>query len=456
MNSPHMDYALAPRASGPASWLETFLVTALVIGVGLWLAPEDPLQVQGEFPWSVLAPLLLGVRYGFVRGLISASLLVAAFFALRHSGLASYAQVAPSYIVGVLVCGMLVGEVRDLWERRLLRLQMANEYRQYRLDDFTRAHQILRVSHDRLEQRLAGSDQSLRSSLLGLRDRLRAAPNGGDPLSLLAEPVLTLLGQYGSLRVAGLYRVEQGASAAPQLSLLASIGTMGPLDSQDLLVRMCLEREELVSVREELLDSGAQASVSSLQACVPLVDTQGQVLAILAVRQMPFFAFQERTLSLLALLAGHIADLLHPDPQVLQLQSADAQHFTRQLKRSLVDVERHGLSGCLYAFELTQPNDELARLFERSQRGLDLHLSLANACGHELLLVLLPLTSAEGAQGYLARLGKLVHEHFGMSVELAGLGVKVLPYDLESARQRDGLRNFLYNECGLNDQQVAV
>ena len=97
-----------------------------------------------------------------------------------------------------------------------------------------------------------------------------------------------------------------------------------------------------------------------------------------------------------------------------------------------------------------------ARLFERSQRGLDLHLSLANARGHELLLVLLPLTSAEGAQGYLARLGKLVHEHFGMSVELAGLGVKVLPYDLESARQRDGLRNFLYNECGLNDQQVAV
>lgn len=312
------------------------------------------------------------------------------------------------------------------------------------------------MSHDRLEQRLAGSDQSLRSSLLGLRERLRAAPNGDDALTLLAEPVLTLLGQYGSLRVAGLYRVQQTANAAPQLSLLASIGTMPTLDDKDLLVRLCLERAELVSVREELLDSGGQAAVSSLQACIPLVDTQGQVLAVLAVRQMPFFAFQERTLSLLALLAGHIADLLQADSQVLQLQDADSQQFTRQLKRSLVDVERHGLSGCLYAFELTQPNDELTRLFERSQRGLDLHLSLVNNRGHGLLLVLLPLTSSEGAQGYLTRLGKLVHEHFGMSVELASLGVKVLPYDLESARQRDGLRNFLYNECGLNDQQVAV
>jgi hypothetical protein len=250
--------------------------------------------------------------------------------------------------------------------------------------------------------------------------------------------------------------VEQAGHASPNLSLLAATGTMGPLDPNDLLVRLCLEREELVSVREELLDSGGQASVSSLQACIPLVDTQGQVLAILAVRQMPFFAFQERTLSLLALLAGHIADLLRSDLQVLQLESDDAQHFTRQLKRSLVDVEQHGLSGCLYAFELTQANDELTRLFERSQRGLDLHLGLANNRGNGLLLVLLPLTSAEGAQGYLARLGKLIHEHFGMSVELASLGVTVLPYDLESARQRDGLRNFLYNECGLNDQQVAV
>ncbi|RBJ74497.1 sugar transporter, partial [Pseudomonas sp. MWU12-2534b] len=111
---------------------------------------------------------------------------------------------------------------------------------------------------------------------------------------------------------------------------------------------------------------------------------------------------------------------------------------------------------CLYPFELTQPKVELTRLVEGSQRGLDLRLTLVNNRGHGLLRVLPPLTSSEGAQGYLTRLGKLVHEHFGMRVELASLGVKVLHYDLESARQRDGLRNFLYNECGLNDQQVAV
>ena len=454
MNSPHMDYNLAPSASGPVSWLETLVVTGAAVGLGLWLTPDDPLQMHAGFPWPVLAPLLLGVRYGFVRGMVSAGLLVLALFALRYSGHPGYAQLDPSFIVGVLVCGMLVGEVRDLWERRLQRLQMANDYRQYRLDDFTRSHQILRVSHDLLEQRVAGSDQSLRSSLLGLRDKLRITCDERDALGVLAEPILAMLGQYGSLRVAGLYRVDEREQVVPEA--LATIGVMGPLDTRDDLVKLCLERGELVSVRQELIDAGDSAQFSSLQACIPLINAQGQLLAVLAVRQMPFFAFQDRTLSLLALLAGHTADLLHPDRQVLQLPDADAQHFTLQLKRSLADVEQHGLLAGLFAFELTRANDELSRLFERSQRGLDLHLPVRNSRGNQLLLVLLPLTSPEGTQGYLARINLLLREHFGTESDLTSLGVQVLPFNLEPGSDRSDLRNFLFNECGLNDQQVAV
>ena len=455
MNSPHMDYSLAPRASGPVSWLETILVTGLAIGLGLWLTPEDPLQMHAGFPWPILAPLLVGVRYGFVRGLVSAALLVLAVLVLRYRGLEGYAELEPSFIVGVLVCGMLVGEVRDLWMRRLERLQMANEYRQYRLDEFTRAHQILRVSHDLLEQRVAGSDQSLRSSLLGLRENLRVLPNEDDALSALAEPIVAILGQYGALRMAGLYRVdEREENVLPEP--LAMIGVMGPLGTEDGLVKLCLERGELVSVRQELIDSGNYSQFSSLQACIPLIDAEGRLLAILAVRQMPFFAFQDRTLSLLALLGGHIADLMRRDPHVLQLPDADAQQFTLQLKRSLMDVEQHTLPAGLFAFELTRHNDELTRLLERSQRGLDLHLPVRNNRDNHLLLVLLPLTSPQGTEGYLARINVLLHEHFGIESDMQSLGVRVLPFNLEPGCDRNGLRNFLFNECGLNDQQVAV
>lgn len=453
MSSAHIDYKLAPSASGPVSWLETLLLTGAAIGLGFWLVPDDPLQMHGGFPWPVLAPLLLGVRYGFLRGLLSACLLVMALFALHYSGYGGYAQIEPSFVVGVLVCGMLVGEVRDLWERRLQRLQMANDYRQYRLDEFTRAHQILRVSHDLLDQRLAGSEQSLRSSLLGLRDKLRVAPEESDALGVLADPIATMLGQHGSLRVAGLYRVDQRRQVLPEA--LATIGVMEPLDTRDALVKLCLERGELVSVLPEV-DAADSAKFSSLQACVPLIDAQGRLLAVLAVRQMPFFAFQDRTLSLLALLAGHIADLLHPDRQVQHLAGADAQHFTLQLKRALADVEQHGFLAGLCAFELTRPNDPLMRLFERSQRGLDVHLTVRNSRGNPLLLVLLPLARPQGNQGYLARINLLLREHFGPASDLTNLGVQVLAFNLEPGGERVGLCNFLLSECGLNDQQVAV
>lgn len=454
MNSPHMDFSLAPRAKGPASWIETVLVSALALGLGLWLTPDDPLQLRGDFPWPLLAPLLISVRYGFVRGLVSACLVVITFFVLRQQGWPVYADISPSFIVGILVCTMVVGEVRDLWDRRLQRLQMANNYRQYRLDEFTRHHQVLRVSHDRLEQRVAGSDQSLRSSLLGLRERLRSLQGTHDPLTVMAEPILAIAGQYGSLRVAGLYRVDAQRLVIDQP--LATLGVMGHLSIHDPLITLCLARNELVSVRSNLTDNGEQSEFSSLQVCVPLMDTEGRLLAILAVRQMPFFAFQERTLSLLALLAGHIADLLSSDAHSLKLPDADAQHFAQQLKRSLIDVQQHDLSACLYFFEWSDPNPELLGLFERSQRGLDLQLSVRNQRDHEGLLVLLPLTSSEGAQGYLSRLGTLVHEHFGQEHTLHSLGVRVLPYTLTPVSERGGLRNFLFNECGLNDQQMAI
>ena len=368
-------------------------------GPGLVVQPGRPAAGQRHLSWVILAPLLLGMRYGFVRGLASAALLVAALFAFRVQGVEAYAQVPAAFIVGVLLCAMLVGEFRDIWERRLERLELANEYRQLRLDEFTRAHHILRISHDRLEQRVAGNDQSLRSSLLGLRQLLRELPGDEAPLDALAETVLALLAQYGSLRIAGLYRVRHDRTPEPQP--LATLGEMPALDADDLLVRTCLERGELVSVRQELLERGEQRAHSALQVCVPLVDTDGQILALLAVEQMPFFVFNERTFSLLAILAGHIADLLQSDRRALQLADIDAQRFSQYLKRSLLDARDHGLPACLYAFELTDARygEEVQRLLEGSQRGLDVQLRLRNDEGRRVLLVLLPLTSAEGSQG---------------------------------------------------------
>lgn len=450
--SPYKDFSLATRASELSAWFETVLLTALAVGLGLWFAPDDPLQVHG-FPWPMLAPLLVGLRYGFVKALISAGFLVAAVLLLRQSGLPAYESMPAAWIIGVLVTSMVVGEFRDLWDRRLQRLQMANEYRQYRLDEFTRAHQILRVSHDRLELRIAGSDQSLRSSLLILRERLRELKPQGDPLVALAQPIITLLGQYGSLGVAGLYAYRHGQLDPKPL---ATLGDMDELDPRDRMVQLCIHKGDLISIREEFLDGGDQGTFSSLQVCVPLIDTEDNILGILAIRQMPFFVFNDRTLSLLALLAGHVADMLCSDEAALRLSDSDAQSFSQQLRRSLIDVEQHDLTASLCMFELNEPDPELLSMFADSQRGLDLQIKLRNNRGNDCILVLMPLTTTEGQQGYLARLQHHINGRLGRNLTLEDLGVRVMFFEIDSSGRREALRNFLFHECGLNDQQVAV
>ena len=452
-HSPHKDYVLAPPVRTSLAWLETPLITGLLLAVCFWASPDDPLFIN-SFPWPILAPLLLGVRYGFFHALISSAIIIGAVFLLRSSDLSAYAQLPASYIIGMLVSSMVVGEFRDLWGRRLQRLQMANEYRQYRLDEFTRAYQVLRISHDRLEQRVAASEQSLRSSLLLLRNRAQQLSEKGSLLGPMAESILAVLAQYGSFNAAALYPVDsEGRLGGKPLAL---IGEVGKLDSDDLLVQMCLEKGDVVSVREAVLEQGKDAKLSSLQACVPLIDAQDQLIAVVAIKSMPFFAFNDRTFSLLALLGGHVADLLQSDPQALQLPSLDAQHFSQHLKRARLDAEQHDLPGSLMYIELHADNELLLKALQDSQRGLDLQIQLGNARGHQGVMILMPLTDAEGVHGYERRLQFLLAERFGPGASLESLDARAHYHQLDPKGRETGLHDFLFIECGLNDQQMAI
>ncbi|MGI3131693.1 PelD GGDEF domain-containing protein [Halopseudomonas pachastrellae] len=451
-NSVHKDYRLAPGNNRRWSWVETPLLTALVLGVCYWLHPADPLFLQG-FPWPILAPLLLAVRYGFLQGACSAALLVLVAYVLHRLDFPGYVEVPGSFIVGVLVASMVVGEFRDLWGRRLERLQTANEYRQYRLDEFTRAYHVLRSSHERLEQRVAGSDTSLRSTLLLLRRQLQEQPQG-DALEQMAPALLGVLAQYGSFNAAALYAVREGELLLQRP--LADIGEAVELPEDDLLLTLCLQRGEVVSVRDSFLETGREEQVSALQACIPLLSVEGEVLAVVAVHSMPFFAFNERTFTLLALLGGHMADLLETPRQLLRPDDAEARRFSQQLRRALRDATEHDLPSSLAFLKLPDDSVALQKLLIESQRGLDLQLVLQCANGAEGVLVLMPLTDQDGSRGYSQRLNRMVQERFDNASSLEALGVGIHYYEIRQNKPDSALAEFLYQECGLNEQQVAI
>lgn len=381
-----LDNRLAPSTRW--LWAETLLLTLAALVLSAWSNPADPLRVQGGFPWPLLGPVLAGLRYGFAAGFASALLVLATLGVAITRGWQPAEAFPLAWSTGVIAVAMLCGEFRDAWGRRLRQLGGANAYRTERLEEFTRSYHLLRVSHDRLEQALAGSGQSLREALSTLHRQLLP----GQPLSAeTGQRLLELLASYGSLQQAAIFSVDAGGNRAG--TALAQWGTLAELDPHDPLLKQALLRGELAAVNAEQSQLEA-ARHSKLLAVVPLIDADGRVHAVLAIAAMPFFAFQHSTLTLLAVLCAHAADLLAGANE-----PGSDQTFARQLARAVRDSERFALPATLLQFRLPAEANRWRTIARRERRALDVWRERGDE-----LIVLLPLTDRGGAEQWLQRL----------------------------------------------------
>lgn len=405
-------------------WLETCALYIGTVVLCMMIRPDDPFFTEaGTFPWPIVAPLLSGIRYGFSQAFASAVLMILTSFAFAKIFSAPQWIIGIAYSVGLLVCAMLVGEFRDIWERRLRKLERSNEYRQARLDEFTRAYHVLKISHDRLEQESAGQLNSLRSAMFDLQAWLSNMRPGSKSLQHSAEKIMTILSHYGVLQLASLHAIEDGSMCS---DALFSIGDQSSVDPSDPLIQRALRDRQLHSVRMDSL--ATQESVAALDyvACLPLVDSSNQLHALVVIKQMPFFSFQETTLKLLAIIAGRIADILMSAADGPVLVDDGHFQFMRHLKRSLHDARHFQLEATLIS--ITATNDATAHAYitsiQNEMRGLDVGFVQKNSQHQQTLIILMPITPPSGLSEYLIRFEKFIFQQHGVGVDDAHINVK--------------------------------
>lgn len=385
--------------------VETAALTAVMPLIGLWLRPEDPLFLDAEFSWLLLGPLLAGIRYGFAHGFGSAGVLVVIISLLWRKG--ALAEAYPvSQVVGLLLVGMLAGEFTDLWLRRLGKLETINDYRRQRLDEFTRAYHLLKISHDRLEHRLVGAAQSLRGALLDLKKALLQHAKSQRGLAELGPMVMGIFTSHGFVQVAALYRLDDKRRLVPEP--LATLGQAPRLSPNDPKLLRAIEQRCLVSVRE-VADVGQPGEPL---AVVPLEDVSGKLWAVLAIHEMPFIAFQSEHLHLLAVLGGHLADLFAQAQSLDAGFDAEGADFKFRLKRAQQDARRHALPAMVAAvhFSPKAAAAGLPALVAEQRRGLDQEWHTQGTDGQPMLYVVMPLTDEVGIKGYRARLDRILKE----------------------------------------------
>lgn len=371
-------------------WLETFVVTAIVIAASFLTGHHDPFRLASGFPWPILAPLLVGLRYGFLYGFASALLVLAVLGVAINLEW----QVAPefplSWSIGTVLVAMVAGEFRDTWGRRLHRLEGAYQYRAERLEEFTRSYQLLRLSHDRLEQTVANSGFSLREGIMHLQSTLDTI-DGLTDASL--QKLIEFVAEYCALTQACIVGII--ADKLDPRRIPAFIGGRFPVDDTDPVASSALESGELAAInfmKENIQDRDA------LLAAVPLADSTGEIHGMLLIRSMPFFAFHESNLKLLAILVAHGVDHLH-----FGTARASTGRFMASFERVYQDFLRFGVDATL--LRLSGDSAEIPQCYETlrlSVRAIDL-VCLAREMDQPVIWVLLPLTDIAAAQAWMQR-----------------------------------------------------
>lgn len=378
------------QGSAWGGWFETIALTAIMIVASFVTQQQDPFRLGGGFPWPVLGPLLAGLRYGFVYGFVSALLiLVVLGVAINLQWQAASGFPLP-WAIGVVVVAMVAGEFRDMWGRRLHRLEGAFQYRAERLEEFTRNYQLLRLSHDRLEQTVANSGLSLREGIMHLQSTLGVI-DGLTETSL--QKLIEFVAEYGALTQACIVGIT--ADRIDAARILARVGEDFTIDDNDPVLKTALESGELAAVN--LITENA-ANLNPLLAAVPVTDSTGEVHAMLLVRSMPFFAFQENNLKLIAVLVAHGVDHLR-----FGAATSSVTRFIASFERVRRDHEEFRLDAML--LRLSGARADVMVAYEKlrsSIRAIDM-ICLTQDKEQLVIWIMLPLTNAAEAQAWMQR-----------------------------------------------------
>ena len=276
---------------------ECVLLTIIAVGLGLRFSPHDPLLQNSDFPWMGLLPLLCGLQHGFVAALLSASVLAVAILMPQVATV----DAGPTWLLGCFAMGLVAGQFRDRFAERLGRAEREARQRGAMLASIQRQFELLQHSHEELRAFHAGAHLSLQEATDAVVAHIRAAASAPEAVA----HVLELFAVHGRVDGCSLFLVRDGALLDDPSGKL---GNAPDGLADDDIIQLALRERRLVSI-----DRGERPAVDDypVLAAIPLVMPDGEVLAVLAIHDMPLVAFEPQHLRRLLTMAGCLAEPLY-------------------------------------------------------------------------------------------------------------------------------------------------
>jgi polysaccharide biosynthesis protein PelD len=405
------------RLRSPLALVEALLLTLLLPTIG-WLADRsDPFFLNHHFSWIVVAPLLLGLRHGFAPALASAVVLDGLIAAAWRTQIVPMDRLPGETMVGIAALAMITGQFSDVWKRELVRLDGGFEVLRKQLGEVMRAHFLLELSHDRLEERMGKGTPNLRDALVAVHRSVAMRP--GTTLADLSDSIVDIFSTYTMIEVGAVYRVENDR-LLPEA--VAKIGRPAPLDAGDEQVKEALQTKKLTYIR-----GGASVEAvkgrSNLLAVVPFVDTRQKLHGMLMVESLPLLAFERRNLEALAILGGRFADAVASGGKDIGVQRGQKKELEIRLRRAIRDLVENDIASTLFVLLVRKggaASDSIETVLGGTLRALDFPYVERDAVGNYVVYILLPLTDEAGARAFGARIERIVRREGSMPLARAG------------------------------------
>ncbi|CAM3037217.1 hypothetical protein [Vibrio mytili] len=386
--------------SNGIAWLETSVVTLIVIYI--WTKSEllTPPFVEQSFFWPLIGPILIALRYGLAKGLTCAVVTnIVIAYIMQIDG--HLQQFPLSHGIGIVFTTLLAGEFQNHWNSTSRRLSMEHQYMRDKLALFSKNYHLLKVSHDQLEQRTASQSSSLRSSVKALSNI--AYQHIEQRQENLAEPILNLMAEIAGIEVAGFYQVN-GKNITP--NALSVRGEQHLLDLTDPMLQEMLKEQQLLSAAKL---SEQQEHKSRYQLCIPLVNTHGDIQAAVLAESTKFFMLNPTNIALLSVVANYSADLLTDEFMTPTLQQNQKSLFIDYLDRAKNNNKHYGTDSCVIVFiDIKNKYQRALNSAIEHHRGADIYWCCQTVNGQQALTVLLPMTTLYGAQQFANRLNAMI------------------------------------------------
>lgn len=424
--------------------VELVFFACLLPSLGVWMFSSNPTGSASGFPWVIVGTLLFSARYGSSWG--GACALVSGLY--LQLPLAAYEGIAAENLhlaLAALVMSLVIGDASAAWRSRSQKAEAENHYLRHRLKQFSADYHVLKVSHGLLEEHMVGQRLSLREALQRLKPVLSS---GGDGLESGSE-LMAVFSQFCSIQVAGLYAMSGPRTV--DVTPVAIHGDMFDLPVFDPVLRRAISTCEVVSIKLESLAD--RHHDHCLLAVVPLVDIEGHIHGVLAIKDMHFMAFQQQNLNLLALLGSYVGN------QFTRSKGASmsrANWFFSEVDIALRFSCSHGTESTLLSLKFCnhQLSDRVAHVLSESIRSLDASWIVENDERVPVLCLLLPLMSEVQSQAFLRRINTLVKEKYGISLRKILAGVRLM--QVESDDTRESCIAFLSEHVGYRTMQTKL